>query len=328
MSRHVVIPRDLWGKAFEDLFPPLGGEGFAFALARICPRKEGCKYLVESFVPLDQIDIQYQHDAGVALTRYGSGKLNKLSVNVSRMGYVPVHIHSHPASIPNFSCVDYRFEEELSRWLCDQGQPFLISIVVPRGGEPISRVWHKGRPMELLTRIGLQVLDNTRGASLATLDRQLAFGPFFRASAEQLRVAIVGTGGIGLPVAEQLARCGFHSFLLMDPDYVEDTNLNRMQGLTKKDIGKRKVEVVKRIIQRAGQAVGTNPSVTALCEDVYNATENHRNMLRQCDMILALTDDHLSRLVCLELAFEVFVHRDPPMPSWRLARRAGHWDGK
>jgi hypothetical protein len=109
---------------------------------------------------------------------------------------------------------------------------------------------------------------------------------------------------VGLPVAEQLARCGFGSFVLVDPDRVEETNLNRLQGLTRRDVGRRKVDVVHGIIQRAGQAVGISPKVTALCEDIYLAKEPVRHGLRECDLVLALTDDHLSRLVCLELALE------------------------
>ena len=30
----------------------------------------------------------------------------------------------------------------------------------------------------------------------------------------------------------------------------------------------------------------------------------------------------------LESLLEGWIHRDPPMPSGRLARRAGHWGGK
>nr|NJM01945.1 ThiF family adenylyltransferase [Desulfobacula sp.] len=187
-------------------------------------------------------------------------------------------------------------------WLADQGQPFLVSVLAPRNGVPLARLWYRGRSLATRLRIGLAMMDPKTPAFLPALDRQRAFGPLFSTSAAGLRVAIIGVGGLGLPVAEQLARCGVRSFVLMDPDTVDETNLNRLQGLTQKDISRRKVEVVKGIIQRAGAAVGTNPKVTPFCEDVYNAPSSQRGILKGCDLILALTDDHLSRMVCLELA--------------------------
>lgn len=39
-----------------------------------------------------------------------------------------------------------------------------------------------------------------------------------------------GLGGLGMLVAEQLARCGFRDFVLVDPDTVDLSNLNRLPG--------------------------------------------------------------------------------------------------
>lgn len=304
MARQVAVPSGIWHNVTQALFPESGEEGFVFGLARICPRKDGAAYLVESLVPLGECEIQYSHAAGVVVTQEGSGRLNKIAADVGKLGYIPVHIHSHPSSITDFSPVDDEYERRLSRWLADRDQPFLVSILAPREGTAVSRVWHKGEALRSETRIGLAITGTASISLLPALDRQRAFGPLLRTGAKGLRVGIVGLGGVGLPVAEQLARCGFSSFVLIDPDRVEETNLNRLQGLTRKSIGRRKVDVVSGIIQRAGHAVGTTPKVAARCEDIYLAGEGTRQALRECDLVLALTDDHLSRLVCLELAFQ------------------------
>jgi molybdopterin-synthase adenylyltransferase len=49
---------------------------------------------------------------------------------------------------------------------------------------------------------------------------------------QQTRVATVGLGGTGSLITEQLAHLGVTGFLLIDPDTVDETNLNRLvEGL-------------------------------------------------------------------------------------------------
>ena len=62
------------------------------------------------------------------------------------------------------------------------------------------------------------------------------------------KVAIFGIGGVGSYVVEALARSGVGSFLLIDGDEVDITNLNRQIIATTKTIGKSKVEAAKERI--------------------------------------------------------------------------------
>ncbi len=50
------------------------------------------------------------------------------------------------------------------------------------------------------------------------------------------KVAIVGLGGGGSHVAQQLAHVGFRHFKLFDGDLIEDSNLNRLVGGTEIDV--------------------------------------------------------------------------------------------
>jgi molybdopterin-synthase adenylyltransferase len=65
------------------------------------------------------------------------------------------------------------------------------------------------------------------------------------------RVAIVGVGGLGAHVAQQLAYAGVSDFLLADPDTVSVSNLNRLIGATPSDAAWRlpKVRVTARMIR-------------------------------------------------------------------------------
>lgn len=60
------------------------------------------------------------------------------------------------------------------------------------------------------------------------------------------KVAIFGIGGVGSYVLEALARVGIGSFVLVDKDEVDITNINRQIIATHKTIGMPKVEVAKQ----------------------------------------------------------------------------------
>ncbi len=62
------------------------------------------------------------------------------------------------------------------------------------------------------------------------------------------KVAIFGIGGVGSYSVEALARAGIGSFILIDKDVVDITNINRQIIATHNSIGKPKVEVAKQRI--------------------------------------------------------------------------------
>ena len=62
------------------------------------------------------------------------------------------------------------------------------------------------------------------------------------------KVAIYGIGGVGSYVCEALARAGIGSFLLVDFDRIDITNLNRQIHATYKTVGEYKVDAMKERI--------------------------------------------------------------------------------
>lgn len=88
-----------------------------------------------------------------------------------------------------------------------------------------------------------------------TDDRDFSRQTFLGEHAEDLlanvRVAIVGLGGGGSHIAQQLAHVGVGHYRLIDPDNIETSNLNRLVGATKADAdqGLAKVEIAKRTIK-------------------------------------------------------------------------------
>lgn len=98
------------------------------------------------------------------------------------------------------------------------------------------------------------------------------------------RTALVGLGGGGSHIAQQLAHIGVGSFLPIDPDCMEDTNLNRLVGGTMEDVklGTPKVDIAERVIK------AVNPAAEIIKHQA-NWTEVTAK-LRDVDVIFACVD--------------------------------------
>jgi len=307
-QRQLVFPYKIWRQCQKQLFVQNKIESFAFGLARPCRRDGGIIYLVEHLLNADTIrgsnSYAYQHNAGLSLSNELSSKINHVSMEAAKLGMVPVHLHSHPDGVHDFSTYDTHHESLLHEWLTKNGQPFLWSLVWSYNGQPRVRFWRDSNFEYGIVRGGLHYYPPESGsiADLPALDRQNAFGIGLRYAAGLLHIGIVGVGGVGMLVAEQLARCGFRKFTLVDHDRVDLTNLNRLQGTFFRDVGKLKVRVARRQILQASKCIGVKAVVKTYAQDIYLASQRIRNYLQQCDVILALTDDELSRITCLEIA--------------------------
>ncbi|MEO8153468.1 MAG: ThiF family adenylyltransferase [Rhizobacter sp.] len=136
----------------------------------------------------------------------------------------------------------------------------------------------------------------------ARYDRQVcAFGLDGQASLRNMAVAVVGLGGTGSIVAQQLAHLGVGRLLLIDHDVVDRTNLNRLLGATPSDVGKPKVEVARDAVR----AINPGAHCEALEGDVVNDTVAGR--LPQMDFIFGCTDSMASRSVLNQLAYQYLI---------------------
>ena len=133
-------------------------------------------------------------------------------------------------------------------------------------------------------------------------DRQVrAFGEDGQLALSALTVAIVGLGGTGSVVAQQLAHLGVTRFVLIDLDKVESTNLNRLVGATSSDIDRPKVDVAAEHIKRI--------NATGQCQ-VVQGDVTHPDVaatLTAADFIFGCTDSMASRAVMNQLAYQYYI---------------------
>ena len=128
-----------------------------------------------------------------------------------------------------------------------------------------------------------------------------AFGAEGQATLSNTTVGIVGVGGIGSIVAEQLAHLGIGQLVLLDPDVLDESNLNRLVGSARADIGHPKVSVIERMIRRIRPEVG----VRSIHGDVMAARDV--KSLLSTDFIFCCTDSHGSRTVVNQLAYQYLI---------------------
>lgn len=62
------------------------------------------------------------------------------------------------------------------------------------------------------------------------------------------KVAVFGIGGVGGYAVEAMVRCGMGAFVLIDPDRISETNLNRQIVATRKTLGLYKADVMRERI--------------------------------------------------------------------------------
>lgn len=128
-----------------------------------------------------------------------------------------------------------------------------------------------------------------------------ALGAEGQALLSSLSVGIIGVGGIGSIVAEELAHLGVGKLLLLDPDVIEETNLNRVVGATRRDIGRSKVEVAAAAVHRMNTTIETIP----VAGNVMLA-DDARHILA-CDFLFCCTDSHGSRAVVNQIAYQYLI---------------------
>jgi molybdopterin/thiamine biosynthesis adenylyltransferase len=101
-----------------------------------------------------------------------------------------------------------------------------------------------------------------------------------------LKILIVGVGGLGCPASLALAEAGVGTLGLLDPDHVELSNLHRQILYSEQSVGQLKVEAAQKYLQRLFSKTKTNAIPEAF------GASNAEKILQQYDLVV----DGLDRL--------------------------------
>ncbi|MCW2475756.1 MULTISPECIES: molybdopterin-synthase adenylyltransferase MoeB [unclassified Symbiopectobacterium] len=103
------------------------------------------------------------------------------------------------------------------------------------------------------------------------------------------KVLLVGTGGLGAPVALYLAAAGVGTLGIVDFDFVEVSNLQRQIIHTTKDIDRPKVASAKDKIK------AINPDVQVVTYNTSLSSKNALDIIRDYDIVVDGTDNYPTR---------------------------------
>ena len=103
------------------------------------------------------------------------------------------------------------------------------------------------------------------------------------------KVLLVGTGGLGSPLAMYLAAAGVGTIGLVDYDVVDESNLHRQVIHGTKDLGRRKTESARDTI------LDINPNVDVIIHETLLRSDNALEIIEPYDLVIDGTDNFPTR---------------------------------
>jgi len=215
-------------------------------------------------------------------------------------------VHSHPmTSSARRSAADNWADELIAPYfLANLGERPFASLVLT-DAEIGGSVWVGGGEHVIEeVRVPGAVLRRDRAATKPPVDHLhdrhvLLFGEDGQRRLSALSTAVVGAGGTGSAVAEQLVRMGVGRVMLIDPDNLEESNVSRVYGSRREDVGTAKVDVVGRFLE----GIGSGTRIVRVPGDVRRRTIAEQ-VVRSADLIFGCTDTHSSRAVLNDIAYQ------------------------
>jgi len=222
-----------------------------------------------------------------------------------QLGMVPIWMHTHPGndSDPQPSTPDRRVDLQLAEpFRLRSESKYYGSLIMSSGNGRFRFCGHLDdgrravridRLLVVGPRLSLAWHDDTPDEPLPALfDRNIrAFGGRLQRVIGDLRIAVVGCGGTGSSVAEQLVRLGARRLLLIDPDDITESNLTRVYGSRASDVGSPKVGVLAEHLQSIAPDAEVARSASMI------TSKASAQLLQDVDAVFSCTDDNAGRLV-------------------------------
>jgi molybdopterin/thiamine biosynthesis adenylyltransferase len=296
----IRIPEHIYQKVKEYLFIRWG-EHFAFFLANLVFSGGKPIFLVDDVILVPD---EQAHDTWDHLELSADGYL--MAVNKAiKSGRCLIEIHNHFGNKPRFSHIDRDGMKEFVPYVLKSlsGQPYAATVwsedtaygVYFMPGEISGEI----RSITVFGERFHQIVskDDDLDPIGATFQRQL---PWFTEQGQKriarIKVGIVGLGGTGSHIVQQLAYVGVRQFLLIDDDCADNTNLNRLVTAGYKQIGISKVHLAEEMIRKISPNVDVQISAKKLQDEIS------LDALRGVDIIFGCVDNDGARLILNELA--------------------------
>lgn len=298
MDTKIVLLESQLAELHELLFDRPGVEGAAFLLCGESQSERGVKLIAHAIVPIAEENFLRREVDGLSIS---SAALTRIAKLAKYEGLSVVFAHSHPEGFADFSDQDDQEEERLIPFLQARVPDRVHGTLVLTESDIRGRLYVPHRiSSDSILVVGqrFRMWSPTQENPIAPFfDRQVrAFGHDIQRLFAKLHIGIVGLGGTGSPVAEQLCRLGVGRLSLFDGDRLDITNVNRVYGSTTADAGILKVDIAKRHLENIG--LGTVIEVFPKHITEFDTALT----LRDCDIVLGCTDKEIPRAILIQLS--------------------------
>jgi molybdopterin-synthase adenylyltransferase len=219
----------------------------------------------------------------------------------AKLGLLIMHSHG-PEAVPALSTIDRQDGERL----CSAFRTAIPdhphgTVVVGKNGLVSGLVWLPGEKTPSRVEESKWVSDPTKVVPPAParrgfrdhmyLRQKILLGEEGQRILSSSTVGVIGLGGGGSHVVQQLSLLGIGRLVLVDNDTVEDTNRHRLIGSSPKDAAKdvKKTEVMKRLVDHSNPHVRVSTCVDRFPSDRAVAA------LKECDVIVGCVDTLTTR---------------------------------
>lgn len=318
----IRFPQGLFPELRNRLLNDLSQEYFALLLGKRTTA-EGCTIIkiTGAHYP-SQDDYISQGYANLRMKReYIYAKLVEMQLFGEADTLIDVHTHPFCSSGVSFSAVDDEDERNFHNWLNETLDGIHYASIVLSQTDYSARIWEfeieasEAHTAQIRTQI---VSENWQSSDFNSADSEsiesddletgflarsvLALGlDTLRQITTDQTIGVIGVGGLGSIISENLVHSGFSTIHLIDHDHVELTNLNRIVGAYYCDAEKQrlKVDTVKEHLERINPEVDVYAHPTGIEDPALVPS------LMQCDWLLVTTDSHYSRFKSQEIALQL-----------------------
>ena len=288
-------------------------EAGVFLLAGIRENNQTKELLVRRVVEIPETEYKAQESYYLEISPRA---INGIIALCEKTTLGVVLCHSHPLH-PNYSRSDNYGEKRIAKtlWQFLPNAPvgsLLMTPTIVRG-----RFWEQdgtSRPISSIISVGRHIkkiptIDSKSYKSDSTIDiydRQIrVFGTDGQKAVSGTKVGIVGLGGTGSSVAEQLVRLGVKDLVLIDKDEFESSNLTRIYGsFYKNSISSKERKNKVNIICNHLKKINPRVQVKKIRGNVV--TNTCSNLLDR-DVIFCCTDDHWGRSIINQITYQYLI---------------------
>ena len=226
-----------------------------------------------------------------------------------------VYFHTHPFSSGKvgFSSIDDACDREFFPYVARKIPEIYHATLVLGQKDLDGRIYDKklsrALPISEITVLGerlKKLIPNSASREALQkffpsefFDRQIRFlGEAGQRILSALSCAIVGLGGTGSLICEALLRLGVGKLLLIDPDRIELSNLNRIIQACQEDVQSKRLKV--EIMKRKGRRINRRTKIITLARSILE--KSAQSHLKGVDVVFGAVDSDLARFVFNQLA--------------------------